>query len=75
MPAAEITAMKVVSLRITRPDSFSRPARTGQKILFAEQYPDDFKALSKKLADSYDKKEKKLKERLKELNNDNTEEA
>lgn len=42
---------------------------------FAEQYPDDFKALSKKLADSYDKKEKKLKERLKELNNDNTEEA
>ena len=46
-----------------------------QKILFAEQYPDDFKALSKKLADSYDKKEKKLKERLKELNNDNTEEA
>jgi cell shape-determining protein MreC len=25
--------------------------------------------------DSYDKKEKKLKERLKELNNDNTEEA
>lgn len=46
-----------------------------QKILFAEQYPDDFKALSKKLADSYDKKEKKLKERLKELNNDNIEEA
>lgn len=46
-----------------------------QEILFAEQYPDDFKALSKKLADSYDKKEKKLKERLKELNNDNTEEA
>ena len=46
-----------------------------QKILFAEQYPDDYNALTKKLADSYSKKEMKLKQQLEELNNDNTEEA
>lgn len=46
-----------------------------QKILFAEQYPDDYTALTKKLADSYSKKEMKLKKRLEELNNDNAEEA
>lgn len=46
-----------------------------QKILFEEQYPDDFKALTKKLANSYSKKEMKLKQQLEELNNDNTEEA
>lgn len=46
-----------------------------QNILFAEQYPDDYNALTKKLADSYSKKEMKLKQQLEELNNDNTEEA
>ena len=46
-----------------------------QKILFAEQYPDDYNALTKKLADSYSKKEMKLKQQLEELTNDNTEEA
>lgn len=46
-----------------------------QKILFAEQYPDDYNALTKKLADSYSKKEMKLKKQLEALNNDNTEEA
>ena len=46
-----------------------------QKILFAEQYPDDYNALTKKLADSYSKKEMKLKKQLKELDNDNTEGA
>ena len=46
-----------------------------QKILFAEQYPDDYIALTKKLADSYSKKEMKLKKRLEELDNDNPEEA
>lgn len=46
-----------------------------QKILFAEQYPDDYSALTKKLADSYSKKEVKLKKQLEDLNNDNTEEA
>lgn len=46
-----------------------------QKTLFAEQYPDDYNALTKKLADSYSKKEMKLKQQLEELNNDNTEEA
>ena len=45
-----------------------------QNIYFAEQYPDDFNALSKKLADSYTKKEMKLKQKLEELN-ENTEEA
>lgn len=46
-----------------------------QKILFAEQYPDDYSALTKELADSYSKKEVKLKKQLEDLNNDNTEEA
>lgn len=46
-----------------------------QNILFAEQYPDDYTELSKQLATSFDKKQKKLNERLKELENDNTEEA
>lgn len=46
-----------------------------QKILFAEQYPDDYAELSKQLATSFDKKQKKLNEKLKELENDNTEEA
>lgn len=46
-----------------------------QNILFAEQYPDDYNALTKKLADSYSKKEMKLKQQLEELNNDNTDEA
>lgn len=46
-----------------------------QNILFAEQYPDDYTELSKQLAASFDKKQKKLNERLKELENDNTEEA
>lgn len=46
-----------------------------QNILFAEQYPDDYNALTKKLADSYSKKEMKLKQQLEELNNDNKEEA
>lgn len=46
-----------------------------QNILFAEQYPDDYKAFTKKLADSFEKKQKKLNERLQELGNDNTEGA
>ena len=46
-----------------------------QNILFAEQYPDDYTELGKQLATSFDKKQKKLNERLKELENDNTEEA
>lgn len=46
-----------------------------QNILFAEQYPDDYTELSKQLATSFGKKQKKLNERLKELENDNTEEA
>lgn len=40
-----------------------------------EQYPDEFNKLTKKLADSFDKKEKKLKKQLEDLDNDNTEEA
>ena len=46
-----------------------------QNILFAEQYPDDYTELGKQLATSFDKKQKKLNERLQELENDNTEEA
>ncbi len=46
-----------------------------QNILFAEQYPDDYTELCKQLATSFDKKQKKLNDRLKELENDNTEEA
>ncbi|UBD63972.1 ParB N-terminal domain-containing protein [Bacteroides salyersiae] len=46
-----------------------------QRILFTEQYPDDYAELGKQLAASFDKKQKRLNERLKELENDNTEEA
>lgn len=46
-----------------------------QNILFAEQYPDDYTELGKQLATSFDKKQKKLNERLKELDNDNKEGA
>ena len=46
-----------------------------QNILFSEQYPDDYLTLSKKLNESFEKKQKKLNERLKELDNENTEEA
>lgn len=46
-----------------------------QNILFAEQYPDDYAELGKKLADSYDRKVKKLNAKLAELDNENTEEA
>lgn len=46
-----------------------------QNILFMEQYPDEYNKLTKKLADSFDKKEKKLKKQLEDLDNDNTEEA
>lgn len=46
-----------------------------QKILFAEQYPDDYSELGKQLAAFLNKKQQKLNDRLKELDNDNTEEA
>lgn len=46
-----------------------------QNILFAEQYPDEYLELEKKLATSFEKKQKKLNEKLKELEVDNTEEA
>lgn len=46
-----------------------------QTILFSEQYPDEYNTLARKLADSYQKKEMKLKEQLKSIENDNTEEA
>ena len=49
--------------------------RKCQNILFMEQYPDEYNKLTKKLADSFDKKEKKLKKQLEDLDNDNTEEA
>lgn len=49
--------------------------QTCQNILFSEQYPDDFNALTKKLTDSCDKREQKLKAQLQELENNNTEEA
>ncbi len=42
---------------------------------FCRTISDDYNALTKKLADSYSKKEMKLKQQLEELNNDNTEEA
>ncbi|MBA5650851.1 ParB/RepB/Spo0J family partition protein [Bacteroides fragilis] len=46
-----------------------------QNILFHEQYPDEYFALGKKLNASLEKKQKKLNDRLKDLDNDNTEEA
>ena len=46
-----------------------------QNILFSEQYPDDYLTLSKKLNESFEKKQKKLNDRLKELDNEHTEEA
>lgn len=46
-----------------------------QNILFAEQYPDEYLELGKKLSMSFEKKQKKLNEKLKELEVDNTEEA
>lgn len=55
--------------------NFYEHLRKCQNILFMEQYPDEFNKLTKKLADSFDKKEKKLKKQLEDLDNDNTEEA
>ena len=46
-----------------------------QDIIFKEQYPNDYAELGKQLAISFDKKQKRLNEQLKELENDNTEEA
>lgn len=46
-----------------------------QNILFAEQYPEEYLALSEKLNSSYEKKEKRLKAQLRELESTNTEEA
>ena len=46
-----------------------------QNILFGEQYPDEYLALGKKLGDSFERKQKKLNDRLEELENDNTEGA
>lgn len=46
-----------------------------QTILFSEQYPDEYNAMAKKLADSYQKKESKLKEQLKNLENNIMEKA
>lgn len=55
--------------------NFYEHLRKCQNILFMEQYPDEYNKLTKKLADSFDKKEKKLKKQLEDLDNDNTEEA
>ena len=55
--------------------NFHEHLRKCQNILFMEQYPDEYNKLTKKLADSFDKKEKKLKKQLEDLDNDNTEEA
>ena len=55
--------------------NFYEHLRKCQNILFMEQYPDEYNKLTKKLADSFEKKEKKLKKQLKDLDNDNTEEA
>ena len=53
-------------------DDIESALKNGEII---EQYPDDYTELGKQLATSFDKKQKKLNERLKELENDNTEEA
>lgn len=55
--------------------NFYEHLRKCQNILFMEQYPDEYNKLTKKLADSFEKKEKKLKKQLEDLDNDNTEEA
>lgn len=55
--------------------NFYEHLRKCQNIMFMEQYPDEYNKLTKKLADSFDKKEKKLKKQLEDLDNDNTEEA
>lgn len=55
--------------------NFYEHLRKCQNILFMEQYPDEYNKLTKKIADSFDKKEKKLKKQLEDLDNDNTEEA
>ncbi|WP_300700942.1 ParB N-terminal domain-containing protein [Bacteroides sp.] len=46
-----------------------------QNLIFSEQYPDDYKELGTKIATSLDKKQKRINEKLKELENDYTEEA
>ena len=55
--------------------NFYEHLRKCQNILFMEQYPDEYNKLTKKLPDSLDNKEKKLKKQLEDLDNDNTEEA
>ena len=54
---------------------FYKYMQNCQGILFSEQYPDDYTELGQKLITSLDKKMKKFNERLKELDNNNTEEA
>lgn len=54
---------------------FYKYMQNCQGILFSEQYPDDYTELGQKLITSLDKKLKKFNERLKELDNNNTEEA
>ena len=46
-----------------------------QSLIFSEQYPDDYKELETKIATSLDKKQNRINEKLKTLENDNTEEA
>lgn len=46
-----------------------------QTILFSEQYPDEYNAMAKKLTDSYQNKEMKLQEQLKNLENNSMEKA
>lgn len=54
---------------------YHRDLQKCQNLIFSEQYPDDYKALSNKLATSLDKKQNKLNEKIKELEADNVEGA
>lgn len=55
--------------------TYHRDLQKCQNLIFSEQYPDDYKELGMKLATSLDKKQKRIAEKLKELETDNVEGA
>lgn len=55
--------------------AYHRDLQKCQNLIFSEQYPDDYKELGTKLATSLDKKQRKIAEKLKELEVDHVEGA